>query len=798
MKKKYFCLFASAFALIAAVFYLNRTEDENIRDEVIREQTNNQTAQQPFLKLAKDDYIAFQPSPENDNTHPLTVNLCLIPPSADVPVRIVCFNQQGQSNEDLNSIYQTDPLILTFSDIHPSYPYRFTASASGYIDTIVSFPPSGFDGDEFGIGVYQKPIVEFSILTDTGKQVPGADIGITSQSNGYFAARFESDERGNARIELPMTGDYGIAVSHPQFAESAREIVSVTCNPNWRSIQLSTRAGVVYGTVVNGDGEPIQQARIMLYRHSKVNMVASAVTDASGQYRIDAALDDYTAGVDAGSAYLKHDIVFDENRNKTNTLLRPVSLTPEDSIKQVDFQIDSALVIRGTVVDENNRPVQGCRVVPGLQAPGRFSARPIFEEAFTSPNGEFSINLSTRIEKWKTIVLSAAHPTEGMKTHTIAPFDWLKPPDPVTIQLEKSSGTLSAIVEETGTMKPMAGFSLSIIPKHFKNEWTVTTNDNGRFEIDLPVGLYDIKAEGYTVVLPHVISIEPEQTLNSTIDIQKEEQNQIVLKGIILGADQAPVHGALVSVRNNKRFFQQTTSSSDGNFQLNVDQEVLADDAQLTVYHRDFQNAVIPFSVLGDLESIVVLLAEHPGAVKAVLTGVDSCQGMNLYLLSTSRPDPIKYMESVDGNQVWIRKIDPGLGPLFLMASGQTYQGCSAVFQLDRIPSRTVEIEIPLQNREKQSDIQLRILDSKSGEPIPVVTCEMEGFVMDSLGRPNRVKKQAISNLNGIATFKNFPIVVGKIAFLHIYYKKKEIAFNSRELESGVPLDVFFNLNQPN
>lgn len=710
----------------------------------------------------------------------LSVGVRLNPPKPDCPVRINVLGRDGVSVAEREITSTVQESRIDINSIESGVEYTIVVFSEGYISYREKAMVEG-ESCRVDVVLSEYPLLELKTENEDGDVVPGADVAIISHRGGFFATKFQTDGKGLASVQLPQPGDFSIQVSQALYAGVIEKSISVRFNPNRYTLVLSRKSGLIFGTITDHNKNPISGAEVALSRSSIHNIIFKTKADRDGRYAFrDVNLSRYYVHVDAGEQYLESDAAYTDGI-KTDRLIQPVELTPEDSSHQVDFIVEPVLTIEGKVVDESGVPVPNALIVTGIQGQRATSVLPAGRRGRTGSQGEFIFPLRNRILEWTTLLVSATHPKYGYVTETIENFDWRTNLTDVTLVLSKSVGTLIGTVVDARTATPMTIDALKIVQYAYRNlddfHTSLSPDENGRFEAELPEGEYLFTAEGYQIQSPDSIRIINNDTIETTVCIIKDDSPKMTVNGIVIDKDFAPIHGALIHIISSNRAFGGTETTPEGRFQFEMNVQDFQDDYEMTVYHPNYQMVTTVLGDITDPEGIVVQLREQPGAVKALLSGGTAVQGMNLYLVSAQTFQPVKTVECIEGTPVYVRNIDPKLGPFLILSGNSFFCGLSSVFDLNESITHYQEIEVLMVPQRTNGTLSFQLNDAKTSEPIPIVTGEIRGVTLNKAGLTSQIDKKTISGSDGIITFKNLPPFYGTIEFNHVFYNKKSLNF---------------------
>ncbi|RJP21874.1 MAG: carboxypeptidase regulatory-like domain-containing protein [Candidatus Omnitrophota bacterium] len=675
----------------------------------------------------------------------------------------------------------TTPVPYIFNTLSVGNVYTVMVSAEGYIPIQHSVKLQNRE-TSLTLHLYPQVIVHLLCINEESEPVPGAMFEIRSQTGGIFAENMQANETGAATACLPHPGDYEIVASHPMYTETRHKAIHVTHNPNSHTFLLSRATGMIFGKATDESSRPVSGATISLYRQSKHNRMAGTTTDEDGNYVFtNLRLIDYFLNIEADDRYVNSDISYDSNR-KEDALFPRITLTPEQPNAEIHFQLFTSITFYGKVVDASNQPISGALIKAGIQGTREKSIRPVFNDIQSDGNGEFTLPVKTRIQGWNHLLLSAIHPDYGNTSVLIENYAEKNQDEIIVLTLEKWIGAVKGTVVDFHSRIPISSVTFNVFPVSFQNDdrfrQTFVTNDQGEFLITLTENNYIFQAEKYSIRSPKTIYVNADQETKTTIFVSNIDEKKIRISGIVVNRDQIPIHGANLYVSGQNRMFGSTSSIPEGLYQLEINESTLQYEPIFHVLHPSYQTYEIPVMDIPDTNSFVVELTEHRGVVKAVLTGIEDCRGVQLDVMPIRQFNPIQTVHDAEQSIVFIQNIDESQGPFVIMAGGLQYAGISPVFDLRNVQSRYLELEIPMHAAGRRSKISIQVFDAQTREPVAIATCQIDGHSFNPAGVPSRFEKRAITRNNGIAILENVPICIGALNIRHVFYKETTLPFH--------------------
>ncbi len=312
--------------------------------------------------------------------------------------------------------------------------------------------------------------------------------------------------------------------------------------------ELPTR--IIEGRVTNSDGEPIKGAAVE-WGHFLAEKEGREVfrTNADGKYRVETTKvgPDFRLGVSAiGFAPAWRDDLIPPRIGSTTPLT-------------MDFKLTAPISLRGKVVDEEGKPIEGARVVAQSPVSGFYSSfsmpTPSFpfpgpsREAVTNADGEFLIRylpatamLADDADKGHSFEVSIKTGTGTTpRGKAYAKLDnrieinrsYLK-------QSEERDGKIRGRVIDEETEQPIEKFK--VVLRHTAGMREITSKE-GEFLLDQLYSNYSVQffiyAEGYA---PFVA--RPTTSADNGTFVECQLKRKPGLKGIVVDSSRKPIQGA--------------------------------------------------------------------------------------------------------------------------------------------------------------------------------------------------------------------------------------------------------------
>jgi hypothetical protein len=200
------------------------------------------------------------------------------------------------------------------------------------------------------------------VVDERGRGVAGARLVLRGASEWQPQA----DERwdavmtvgdGGFRFDAIPAGSFRFVVTHPESAPGASPLITFDGVTPRDGVVITLTAGTeVRGRVVDGQQRPVASARVQITGLAGTSAIAGAApwqtySDAGGAFEL--------RGLPRRklSAVARHDVGASQ----------PVEVdTARGDVSNVTLTLDVTGVIAGTVVDPQNKPVEGVRVMTGL------------------------------------------------------------------------------------------------------------------------------------------------------------------------------------------------------------------------------------------------------------------------------------------------------------------------------------------------------------------------------------------------------------------------------------------------
>ncbi|MFH1740593.1 MAG: carboxypeptidase regulatory-like domain-containing protein [bacterium] len=549
------------------------------------------------------------------------------------------------------------------------------------------------------------------------------------------------------------------------------------------SSALSNQIGRVFGVVRDGSGNPMPGCAVTLYN----NVVAAETkTDSEGRYSLSVpAIGQYSVGVDAGDKYLKANLLSSPN-TENNPSLRSFFVSSDRPSHKVDFTIQKALVLRGTVRSKSGRPIVHAWIREVSEDQIENATQGSRKEARSNRLGEFQITLPETVLSKGTIPLTASHPDYESVSETVEHIQWPKTPLPVSIVMQRAAGRFYGAIEDIDTGKPIPHFEFTLTPPgpYTRAEFVehIKTDDHGRFAAFMPSGDYLVNA-------PWCESISPG---NVTVDSNLQQETHIILRrvetrtfqGTVFDKDsRTPIPGVYIS--SSPGFSVRTRTEGKGRFKITLPSKDIQDSLELKVTHEEYFPASSAIANMTNPESLVFPLTPYPGSVEAILSGATDYYRFGVFLVGQDNYEK-KVSRMKKDRSVFIERVNPAFGPFVVVAGNGTLTGRSEEFDLAKSPGQFKRVEVPLRQHSDGTTIKFKIINARSGKPIPAVTLDLTGIIMlDRFGERRDLLKSTISDLNGLAKFGGIPWFVGKLHIHHGLYHSAHRDISHDGIQSG-------------
>ncbi len=222
--------------------------------------------------------------------------------------------------------------------------------------------------------------------------------------------KWSTDAQGRAALGAVAPGKLTVAVDHPSFAPANRELRVAGLDDVALEFRLDP-GGAVEGHVTDSEGMPVAAARVSPVGDDK----RVALTDGKGHYRLEAVAIDGVRIVAEADGYGPG--WFGEQTGWGRAV--PITVRSGETIQGIDIVLGSAAFVRGRIVDEAGKPVEGIGVSvswsqraiafksPTTDAEGRFVIGPYALKEDTGVvitlwfnSGEYILPKKKEVELW--------------------------------------------------------------------------------------------------------------------------------------------------------------------------------------------------------------------------------------------------------------------------------------------------------------------------------------------------------------------------------------------------------------
>ncbi|MEW6745128.1 MAG: carboxypeptidase-like regulatory domain-containing protein [Planctomycetota bacterium] len=450
-------------------------------------------------------------------------------------------------------------------------------------------------------------LVKGLVLQADGQPVEGATIELFEGSNTLIpiaAARKRlgidgrSDGKGNFVIPgLPPAANYVVVASHADYTSAEVGPITVKAGGATFVGRLYLRQGLaVFGRVTDKSGRPVKGAEVALSDQYASAFLSTAerkawkavLTNDNGEYRFER--------LNFSSFQLTVSAAGFGTQVRTNA-----SFMRRAEDCELNFELDSAQRITGSVTDARGAPLAGVEVSATL-INSRYSSRGF---ASTDPSGKFVID--NLIDGCYMMHFSKYGYSRSLLQRVETGGELVR----VSMQ---PNGAVEARVVDAKTLAPVTEFAVTVKKyregRPLQNVETVVRQSapDGSFRVDnLDPELYAlyITADGYAVAESTPIQIERSQTHQGLV-IHMDRGGKVA--GRLIDPDGRPVPGACVTVNPNNFHANplielfgglnedpslpqlMTTSASDGRFAVD---RITGGTYQIAVEHPAYSKKAI-------------------------------------------------------------------------------------------------------------------------------------------------------------------------------------------------------------
>lgn len=560
-------------------------------------------------------------------------------------------------------------------------------------------------------------------------------------------------------------GTYRIAHAPPFEVLSAIDgsrVGRTTFDKRVASHDIVLRAGgSISGTLRSSkDDTPIAGARVSISSPG-VFTQPSAITDAKGNFTI------APVAPTSGSLFMQH-LAFSGDST-------PVEVIEGARVTR-NLSAMPLARIRGSVVDEQRRPVAAARAMLTMSS----------ASATTGPDGTFLLRVPpvSRFSQPMSVVVGRS----GYATESAGPFA-LQPGELKSVQISLRRGFRFEVQVVDREGRPIANEPVALTrwtdPDDVQSRVSMVcseadpvlcqvTDESGRRVYELLDGKYDVMAGGRTTPLKTL----GQQMLDArSKPLVIELERGLVVEGRVLGADDQPVEGATVSTANRSSI---TQSDATGAFAFRN----LAAGATVTLAAETraglFTDPVSVTAPAGD----VILRLPRPARIEGRVFDRESKQPVRDFSISVVRErrqfgmSPVKKFTSEDGRFV-LDEIAPGKVDLNVLAKG--YAPGSMV-DVPAAGGATATVEIAL---DRGGTVTGRV--SSGGTPVPDVAISL-AMMSNRGGMPPQVR----TDTSGEFTIDGVPAGTQSLSLRKNGYVPKTTAVEvtaGRESRANVELE---------
>ncbi|XXF77422.1 carboxypeptidase regulatory-like domain-containing protein [Myxococcaceae bacterium GXIMD 01537] len=435
---------------------------------------------------------------------------------------------------------------FTLSGLAPGR-YELVAEAPGFSRRtlrLLAVPRA----DEVVVGLWASAVLEGFVVDARGQPAPGAEVVALG---GSEPLRTSTGEGGGFSLEVPG-GTYALTAHHAGARGRVPGLLVAAPGETLRGLKVRLGpAGGFEGTVLAADGRPVRGAQLVASPAGAAGVAGEARTAEDGRYTLDLPPGEYDV------------VALAEGHTATGRRGLAVNAGARAPL---DFRLEGAARVEGTVTDEGGRPLAGVHVRAGL-------AQGVTErEAYTLTDAAGAYRLEG-LEVGMTRV-SARRDTSAV---------WL------TRTAELTTGASARVdfaLGDTGIVqgrvRQASGERLmepALVRAHARGgqggaaEWAfIETNAEGDYQLELPGGVYQLTAvrPGTRYVYFHEddLSVTVAAGSASVVDLMLTEDEG--LRGVVLEPSGAPSPGATVAALQGGDFPMTVTvrTDEDGRFGL--------------------------------------------------------------------------------------------------------------------------------------------------------------------------------------------------------------------------------------
>ena len=408
---------------------------------------------------------------------------------------------------------------FTLSSLAPGR-YELTAEAPGFTRRtlrLLQVPQPA----ELVVGLWSAGTLEGFVVDARGQPVAGAEV---TAAGGTRPARTTTSDSGGFALEV-AAGTWVVSARRAQAVGRVPGAVSVAAGETLRGLTITLGgASGLEGTVSTTEGAPVRGAVLVATPSGGTGELGRTTSVGDGVWRMDVPPGEYDVDVRApGMTGVRREAV----------VVAPGRYTP------VELRLEPATaVVEGLVVDGEGRPVAGAQVRAGLRS-GEGVARTVLTDA----GGAYRLE---GLEAGSTAVRARR---EG-SARWVVQMETLKPAATARMDftLPESGSVWGQVTRASG--EPLAGPVLVYaLPRAGAGMGTVETDAQGRFQVELSAGVYQLVAHAHaSAVYFHVeddpsVTVPPGGTVRQDLTLKEDE----ALSGTVLEPSGAPSPLAVVA-----------------------------------------------------------------------------------------------------------------------------------------------------------------------------------------------------------------------------------------------------------
>jgi beta-lactamase regulating signal transducer with metallopeptidase domain len=415
----------------------------------------------------------------------------------------------------------------------------------------------------------QKPFVRIRVIGQQGEPVSGGGVEAID-SERHYGGSAAVDSEGNALLIVNSPGLHDVYFASDPLSPAVGVVQEINIQPDGGEVvELKLPASrTLRGRVIDSDtGAPVPG----VYVSGGSNNTSETKPRAAGSMAISGVDGRFELPVTQGVCKLsfRHEVdgyfvpTYAAHRDAGPKPSYPtVTVANEGPIDEVVVEIGRGLVVKGKVVDEQDRPVRGVQVVASSEgAPYRQMATVTDAEGAYRFAG-LSPYVPTRIAAWSEsgvaetiIALSEDHPWEKTLTKSVV--------------LKLRSGGTSVVGRVTRAGRPVSGVSVRLLRSgppaageegvRFSLSAQAVTDAEGKYQlagltkgdryyVDVdPQQDAEVRDWQYTMPYSHTVGVENGETIE--LPDAELKSNAQTLMGVVVDPDGKPVEGITVSAR---------------------------------------------------------------------------------------------------------------------------------------------------------------------------------------------------------------------------------------------------------